>query len=134
MSTKDNTRLGFPVPASWGVSDIDDIYCIFVEYPTMYMAHKTTGVTALDTSWENAAVVGAKQSTTDTGTNTFSWVCDPPPLDVTKAWAVCFFENSTPVETDSLIASLWYDPDENVMCTDAGPVRRGSILTSQRQR
>ena len=77
-ASEDNARFGFVVPVEWGVADIDNVYCVFIEEGTQYLAHKTTGTPAVNTSWTNAAVVGAKQSTTDSGgTNPFSWVCDP---------------------------------------------------------
>lgn len=130
-ATKNNARFGFPVTRDMGVTAIDNLYVIFVDTATGYMAHKTTGVAAINTSWANAAVTGASQATTDTalgGTNTQFWVCDPPPLDLSKEWCMMVFENGTPANTDVPIIVVLYDPVTNKTYTDAVPAAKGGVL------
>lgn len=120
----DNSRLCFPVPASMAVTSVDDLYVIFVDRSTGYMAHKTTGTTAVNTSWGNAAVEGASQATTDAGgTNTRYFVCNPPPLDPAGKWDMAVFENGTPANTDVAIVIMKYDPTENEFFGGTNPIR-----------
>ena len=135
-ATVNNSRFGFPVARGLIIADsdqaitVDNIYVIFVDRRTGYMAHKTTGVTAVNTSWANAAVEGASQATTDTGssgTNTNYFVCDPPPLEITTEWDILIYENSTPANTDVPIVAMKYDPVMNEMHGGENLVFRGAV-------
>ena len=128
-ASPDNARIVVPLTTTLGATDGDNLYLIFFDRNTGYMAHKTTGAVALDTSWANAAVVGAKQSTEDTGTNTFVSVFDPPPLDDTKMWAIGIFENAAPANTDVPLTVVLYDPSINIIYSDTNPLRGNHVKT-----
>lgn len=117
--TIDNARIAIPLTTGLGASDGDNLYIIFVDTSTGYMADDGTGATALDTVWLDAAVEGSKQSTADTGTNTMYAVFDPPPLDKNVKWAIMICENSSPANTDVPLDVVLYDVSTNSTYTDA---------------
>lgn len=128
-ATIDNSRLAVPLTSDLGADNGDNLYLIFVDTATAYMADDGTGVTALDTVWLDAAVEGAKQSTTDTGTNTMYAVFDPPPLSKAVEWAMMICENSSPVNTDVPLKVVLYDPVGNKMFSDTNPIRGSHVKT-----
>ncbi len=129
-STYDSHALSIPDKSSYGITDLDNVYLIFYDIDTLYMANKTTGTPAIDTTWANAAVPCAK-----IGTNVFATACTVPALDQNIRWAVIGFENGTPANTDAIkIPAVRYDPHDDSRCTFTDTVKtiftRGMVHTA----
>ena len=95
-------------------------YMIFYDIRTGDMFHATTG--AVNTTWGNCDVAAAKHAS-----NNAVWTVSVPTLDKSKEIGVLLFDNASPVDTDTVIVAMFYDPQNSVFYTDQAPASKGGI-------
>jgi len=105
--------LTIPVLPSYGVTTVDNVYWIVYDIDTGYLADgagASAGVTAVDTTWDNAVIESAHA-----GTNVWVSAGTIPALDNSKRWAIAGFENATPANTDTPKYVFLLDPENKVI-------------------
>lgn len=101
----------------FGFTDIDDVYAIITDIRNCDMMHATTGVA--DADYTDCDI-----EFTQDGQNTKWAVATIPPLDITKEYAITFYETSgTAAATDDIKAGPFrFDPESGSTFTDTNPV------------
>jgi hypothetical protein len=135
--TQDNARIAVPIDPDWNVTDADDLYIVMADTATAYMAHKTTGTAAVNTTWANAAIEGGTQKTVDTasgGANSKWAVFDPPPLDKSVEWGfvVCEMVGGSVADTDTTHAYFRYNAETNLFFSNSNPTTGYKVFTLPR--